>query len=98
MQHSRQVDGLDLRDDDDRFSDEPNDPTTNQPPPVQSTFKMPKQVHDIKQFIELCRRKDASCRFCPKLEDDGGPSSVFAKIEDGARDLFVIVVYVWNLS
>lgn len=24
---------------------------------------MPKQVHDIKQFIELCRRKDAGCWF-----------------------------------
>lgn len=24
---------------------------------------MPKEVSDIKQFIEICRRKDASCTF-----------------------------------
>lgn len=28
-----------------------------QPP----SFKMPTEVSDIKQFIEICRRKDASC-------------------------------------
>ncbi len=27
-----------------------------------STAKMPKEVSDIKQFIEICRRKDASCK------------------------------------
>lgn len=26
---------------------------------------MPSEVSDIKQFIEICRRKDASCTFCP---------------------------------
>jgi hypothetical protein len=25
---------------------------------------MPREVSDIKQFIEICRRKDASCMFC----------------------------------
>jgi hypothetical protein len=24
---------------------------------------MPREVSDIKQFIEICRRKDASCTF-----------------------------------
>jgi hypothetical protein len=24
---------------------------------------MPQEVSDIKQFIEICRRKDASCEF-----------------------------------
>jgi hypothetical protein len=24
---------------------------------------MPREVSDIKQFIEICRRKDASCMF-----------------------------------
>ena len=24
---------------------------------------MPKQVYEIKEFIELCRRKDASCTY-----------------------------------
>jgi hypothetical protein len=28
-----------------------------------TTAKMPKQVQDIKQFIEIARRKDASCMF-----------------------------------
>jgi hypothetical protein len=26
---------------------------------------MPQEVSDIKQFIEICRRKDASCKFGP---------------------------------
>lgn len=26
---------------------------------------MPSEVSDIKQFIEICRRKDASCAFFP---------------------------------
>lgn len=26
---------------------------------------MPSEVSDIKQFIEICRRKDASCAFAP---------------------------------
>lgn len=25
---------------------------------------MPSEVSDIKQFIEICRRKDAKCMFC----------------------------------
>jgi hypothetical protein len=25
---------------------------------------MPSEVSDIKQFIEICRRKDAKCTFC----------------------------------
>jgi hypothetical protein len=29
----------------------------------QHTANMPSQVTDIKQFIEICRRKDASCAF-----------------------------------
>jgi hypothetical protein len=28
-----------------------------------NTANMPSQVTDIKQFIEICRRKDASCAF-----------------------------------
>lgn len=29
------------------------------------SVKMPQEVSDIKQFIEICRRKDASCMFYP---------------------------------
>jgi hypothetical protein len=28
---------------------------------------MPSEVSDIKQFIEICRRKDASCTFFPNF-------------------------------
>lgn len=39
---------------------------------------MPKEVSDIKQFIEICRRKDASCK-CPRSTEQylwlGGPGS-----------------------
>jgi Ribosomal L38e protein family len=34
--------------------------THNSPTP---TVKMPQEVSDIKQFIEICRRQDASCKF-----------------------------------
>lgn len=33
-------------------------PTLRQP---NTSIKMPSEVSDIKQFIEICRRKDASC-------------------------------------
>lgn len=47
-------------------TDTPNLSPTDQPEPLRQLYpKMPKQVHDIKQFIELCRRKDASCMFYP---------------------------------
>jgi hypothetical protein len=41
--------------------------------------KMPSEVSDIKQFIEICRRKDASCTFFnfPRLGlDEEGDSAV----------------------
>jgi len=28
---------------------------------------MPSEVSDIKQFIEICRRKDAKCTFCDSV-------------------------------
>jgi hypothetical protein len=31
------------------------------------TAIMPREVTDIKSFIEICRRKDASCTFAPPL-------------------------------
>lgn len=36
-------------------------------PAHQKPNEMPKQVHDIKQFIELCRRKDAKSMFFPTI-------------------------------
>jgi hypothetical protein len=45
-------------------SDELHDPRII--PPDSSTHisvKMPSEVSDIKQFIEICRRKDAKCMF-----------------------------------
>ena len=32
---------------------------------------MPREISDIKSFIEICRRKDASCTFHPTLEIAG---------------------------
>lgn len=32
---------------------------------------MPREISDIKSFIEICRRKDASCTFHPILEIAG---------------------------
>jgi len=31
---------------------------------------MPKEVSDIKNFIEICRRKDASCTFYSESEKE----------------------------
>ena len=28
---------------------------------------MPREISDIKSFIEICRRKDASCTFRPRI-------------------------------
>jgi Ribosomal L38e protein family len=43
-------------------------PTTANRQVYDQQDKMPKQVHDIKQFIELCRRKDAKGIFPQLLE------------------------------
>jgi hypothetical protein len=32
---------------------------------------MPREISDIKSFIEICRRKDASCTLNPTLEIAG---------------------------
>lgn len=31
---------------------------------------MPREISDIKSFIEICRRKDASCTFSPEKRKD----------------------------
>ena len=32
--------------------------------------KMPREVSDIKRFIEICRRKDASCEYASNRSDN----------------------------
>ncbi|KAF8245337.1 ribosomal protein L38e [Wilcoxina mikolae CBS 423.85] len=49
---------------------------------------MPKQVHDIKQFIELCRRKDASCI---KQKSTKGASQIKFKVRC-SRHLYTLVL------
>lgn len=43
---------------------------------------MPREVSDIKQFIEICRRKDASCTFTPNLR-----ARAFSSLHGGPPDL-----------
>lgn len=51
-----------LQDHDNRCAnDTDTDPRLPHPSPT-----MPREVSDIKQFIEICRRKDAKCTFSPK--------------------------------
>lgn len=55
----------------------------------QPTFKMPSEITDIKQFLEIARRKDATGElgsFLPNLvaEDD---TKKAAAVEDGKRFL-----------
>lgn len=33
-----------------------------------NTANMPREISDIKSFIEICRRKDASCTFAQESE------------------------------
>jgi hypothetical protein len=45
---------------------------------------MPKEVKDIKNFIEICRRKDASCKSASSslslgIALDSGPESMFTQ-------------------
>ncbi|KAH0605116.1 uncharacterized protein LAJ45_07041 [Morchella importuna] len=50
---------------------------------------MPKQVHDIKQFIELCRRKDAQAARIKKSTK--GQSSIKFKVRCH-RHLYTLVL------
>ncbi|KAI5850019.1 ribosomal protein L38e [Tricharina praecox] len=50
---------------------------------------MPKQVHDIKQFIELCRRKDASSARIKKSTK--GASQIKFKVRC-SRHLYTLVL------
>ena len=53
--------------------------TASGPPPFShylqlarvAPVKMPSEVSDIKQFIEICRRKDASCAWLSSPITDG---------------------------
>lgn len=40
------------------------------------TAKMPSEVSDIKQFIEICRRKDAKCASLPSFPATYGPRAM----------------------
>jgi hypothetical protein len=49
-------------------------------PSTSHTVKMPAEVSDIKQFIEICRRKDAQCTFYEL------PSSLGSRLEVEEED------------
>ncbi|KAA8905538.1 ribosomal protein L38e [Sphaerosporella brunnea] len=51
---------------------------------------MPKQVHDIKEFIELCRRKDASSTFRIQKSTKGA-SQIKFKVRC-SRHLYTLVL------
>ena len=48
--------------------------------------EMPKQVQDIKQFLEICRRKDAKCTSLPY------PYLPFLAVDT------TIAAFVWDMA
>jgi hypothetical protein len=46
---------------------------------------MPSEVSDIKQFIEICRRKDASCTFYNFLRREVEEEGEIWRLETDAR-------------
>lgn len=56
-------------DDSEEFSsDEKHHPPS--PTPRKKSPTMPQEISDIKSFIEICRRKDASCMSAPNIEKE----------------------------
>ncbi|KAI5779485.1 ribosomal protein L38e [Geopyxis carbonaria] len=53
---------------------------------------MPKQVHDIKQFIELCRRKDAKAARIKKSTSKGADKSQIKFKVRCHRHLYTLVL------